>query len=64
MHLCKNLILQNIDIMMFNEVGYFQPDDNKLLSLRSSDMFDPPSHFRDIQNKKLKNYKFSYLYTI
>jgi hypothetical protein len=26
---------------MFNEVTYFRLDDNKFLSLRPSDMFDP-----------------------
>jgi hypothetical protein len=38
---------------MFDEVEYFWPDNDKLSRLRLSDMSDPPSHFRDIQNKKL-----------
>jgi hypothetical protein len=53
MHLWKYNITK-INILMSDEIRYFWPNDDKLSSLRSSDMSDSSLTFRDIQNKKLK----------
>jgi pyridoxal biosynthesis lyase PdxS len=37
-HTYENLILQKMDILISDEVGYFEPADNKLSSLRLTHM--------------------------
>jgi hypothetical protein len=51
-------MLYNIDILMSDEVRYFQPDDNKLLSLRPSDMNDPSITFQRYMKQTIKKPQF------
>jgi hypothetical protein len=43
---------------MFDEVGYFQPNDDKLSSLRPSDMSDPPVTLQRYTKQKIKKSPF------
>jgi hypothetical protein len=50
---------------MSDEIRYFQPDDDKLSSLKLSDMSDPSITLqRYTKQKKIKNHNFLYLCTI
>jgi hypothetical protein len=48
---------------MFDEVTYFWLDDNKFLSLRPSDMFDP-RHVSKIYKIKKSYFFFIFVYTM
>jgi hypothetical protein len=49
---------------MSDEIGYFQPDDDKLSSLRPLDMSDHSVMLQRYTKQKNKNHIFLYLCTI
>jgi hypothetical protein len=61
---CEKLILQKMNILVSYEVGYFRPKNNKLSTLRPSDMSNPSVTLQIYSKQKIKKLHFLYLCTV